>query len=120
MNQIKEIRSQRGFKQADLAKILNVSQGTLSNWERGEHDPDSDSLIKLSDLLGVTTDALLGKGGFVNANITHNDLTLGDFEYALFGEVRELDEEDKAELLRNAQRFNELRKLRNKQNEGRG
>ena len=47
------------------------------------------------------------------------DITLSDFDYALFGEVRELDDEDKAELLKHAKMFNELRKLR-KQNEGKG
>lgn len=60
MNRIKDARIEKGIKQADLAEILNVSQGTLSNWERGEHDPDIESLLKISSILKKTTDYLLG------------------------------------------------------------
>ena len=60
MNNIRLARARKNIKQADLACALNVSQGTLSNWERGIHDPDSESLKKLSIILGVTIDFLLG------------------------------------------------------------
>ena len=60
MNQLKSIRESRGIRQIDLATQLNVSQGTLSNWERNVHDPDMDSLVLLSKILDVSTDYLLG------------------------------------------------------------
>lgn len=43
-----------------------------------------------------------------------DEITLDDIEFALFGEVRELTEEEKEELLRNARRMNELRKFKRK------
>jgi transcriptional regulator with XRE-family HTH domain len=49
------------MKQSELAKNLDISQGTLSNWERNIHDPDTESLITLSEIFDVTTDYLLGK-----------------------------------------------------------
>lgn len=61
MNRLKNLREERNIKQLDLAKVINVSQGTLSNWERGIHDPDHKSLVLLTEIFGVTTDYLLGK-----------------------------------------------------------
>jgi len=61
MNRVKELREREGIRQLDLAKKLNISQGTLSNWERGIHDPDNNSLIQLSEIFNASTDYLLGK-----------------------------------------------------------
>ena len=44
MNRIRELRESFKIRQIDLAKKLNISQGTLSNWERGVHDPSSEDL----------------------------------------------------------------------------
>jgi transcriptional regulator with XRE-family HTH domain len=65
------------MKQSELAVFLNVTQGTLSNWERGVHDPDNDMLLLLSKKFNVSIDYLLGKssetGTIYNAqNITGN------------------------------------------------
>jgi repressor LexA len=48
------------MQQRDLAKQLNVSQATLSNWERNKHEPDKKSLMQLSQIFNVTIDYLLG------------------------------------------------------------
>jgi len=60
MNRIKFLREAKGIRQVDLAVKLNVSQGTLSNWERNVHDPDTASLVLLSKLLDVDVNAVLG------------------------------------------------------------
>ena len=61
MNRIKLLREQKGVRQWDMAEELGVSQGTLSNWERGAHSPDNNTLLILADYFGVTTDYILGK-----------------------------------------------------------
>lgn len=61
MNHIKEIREANNIKQSELADYLNVSQGTLSNWERGIHDPDNESLMQIANYLNVSIDYLLGR-----------------------------------------------------------
>ena len=60
MNRLKQLREQKGMKQSELAAMFGVSQATLSNWERGVHDPDNNDLIKLAEILGCSTDYLLG------------------------------------------------------------
>ena len=60
MNRVKELREEKKMQQGDLANLVGVSQGTLSNWERGVHDVDNTTLIKLSEIFAATTDYILG------------------------------------------------------------
>ena len=58
---IKEARLNKGLSQKDLASALSVPANTLSNWENGKREPDHATLVKLADILNVTTDYLLGR-----------------------------------------------------------
>jgi SOS-response transcriptional repressor LexA len=51
------------MRQTDLAIKLNVSQARLSNWERGEHDPQFEFVVEAARILGVSVDWLMGGGG---------------------------------------------------------
>ena len=57
--ELKAIRLEKGLKQTDLAKLFNVSQGTIANWEKGIRNPDPETIARIADILGVTTDRLL-------------------------------------------------------------
>ena len=61
INSLKSIRKIRGYSQKEVAEILNVTQGTVSSWEAGRYEPDNNSLQKLADLYGVSTDVILGR-----------------------------------------------------------
>ena len=61
MNRVRELREEKKLKQVELALQLNISQATLSNWERGIHDPDNESLLALSQIFECSLDYLLGK-----------------------------------------------------------
>ena len=63
MNRIKLLREEKKIKQIELCEILNTTQATLSNWERGVHDPDNNSLIKMAEYFNTTTDYILGLTG---------------------------------------------------------
>lgn len=54
------------LNQKELAKILGISPSTLNGYERGNHDPKSDGLIKIAKACNVTTDFLLGLSDIVN------------------------------------------------------
>ena len=58
---VSELRKDRGLKQKDIAIELNVAVSTVSNYETDSHEPDLDNLCKLADMLGVSTDYLLGR-----------------------------------------------------------
>ncbi len=55
------LREERGIYQKELAAILKVSVGTISNYENNIHFPDQEALIQLADFFGVSTDYLLGR-----------------------------------------------------------
>ena len=48
---IKRLRLKRGFKQADLAQVLGVSEDTVRNWEKDRHLPTPCHLSKLEGVL---------------------------------------------------------------------
>ncbi len=56
---LRGIREDRDIKQKDIAKILNVSQNTYSQYETGVISLTAEVLIKLSDYYGVSIDYLL-------------------------------------------------------------
>ena len=53
------LRKSNGLTQKDLAEELNVSDKTISHWERDESAPDLSLIPVIADLFGVTTDELL-------------------------------------------------------------
>lgn len=60
MNQIAQIRRQRGLTQSQVARALHVSGPTVCDWESGKKNPNHAHLLALARLLQVTTDTLLG------------------------------------------------------------
>lgn len=57
---IRTRREKCSLKQSDVAAALQVSPQAVSKWERDENAPDISLLPKLSRLLGVSVDWLLG------------------------------------------------------------
>ena len=58
---LRGIREDRDIKQKDIAKVLNVSQNTYSQYETGVISLTAEVLIKLSDYYGVSVDYLLDR-----------------------------------------------------------
>ena len=58
---LRGIREDRDIKQKDVAKILNVSQNTYSQYETGVISLTAEVLIKLSDYYDVSIDYLLDR-----------------------------------------------------------
>ena len=58
------LREERGIYQKELAAILKVSGGTVSNYENNIHFPDQEALLQLADYFGVTVDYLLGRTSY--------------------------------------------------------
>lgn len=53
------LRKARGWSQEELAQQINVSRQALSKWESGAAVADTENVVALSRLFGVTTDYLL-------------------------------------------------------------
>lgn len=57
---IRDLREDRDLSQADVAKMLHVSQSTYSRYESGVLDVPSAVLVALATFYGVSVDYLLG------------------------------------------------------------
>lgn len=58
-NRLVQLRKANGLSQEELAAKIGISRQAVSKWERAEASPDTDNLILLSRLYGVSLDSLL-------------------------------------------------------------
>lgn len=97
---LKEARKSAGLTQKEVAAVIGVNQNTYSYWENGKTKIDSESLAKLSELFGVTTDFLLGKAPCKTTVDSVNDKpAVRSDEEKLLGVYNSLDQESKTQLM---------------------
>lgn len=58
---LKELRTKKGVTISQLCDELQMNQNTYAKYERNERDVSTETLSKLADFYGVTTDYLLGR-----------------------------------------------------------
>jgi len=64
---LSELRKDRRVTQKHLAEQMNVTGGTVSNYETGRHQPDPETLKWFADFFGVTADYLLGRTEYMTS-----------------------------------------------------
>lgn len=64
-----ELRRSKGFSQEGLARKLGLSRQAVSKWERAESSPDTENLISLAKLYGVSLDELLNPSNEIEDDI---------------------------------------------------
>lgn len=57
--QLIHLRNVKGISQEELASLMNVTRQAVSKWETDQALPDSEKIIRLSEIFEVTTDYLL-------------------------------------------------------------
>lgn len=56
---LKQIREAKGLSQREVSKQIGVANTSYFAWERGKTKPKKENLIKLSNIFGVTYEALV-------------------------------------------------------------
>jgi len=59
-SRLARLRKEHDITQNDIAERLNISPQAVSKWENDITSPDIDTLIKLSEIFGVSVDELVG------------------------------------------------------------
>lgn len=78
---LKFLRNKFNLTQSDVAKNLNISQGTYANYESGNREPDFNILLKISSFFNTSLDHLLIhdlKNQSFNFNININNYFIDD------------------------------------------
>lgn len=58
---IRDLREDKDLSQEKMGKVLSCSQRVYSNYERGDLDIPTETLIKIADFHGVSVDYLLNR-----------------------------------------------------------
>lgn len=103
MNRIKQLRSEAGLLQSDLAKQLKIRQNTVSNWETGRHEPDQDALREMSKIFGVSIDYILGNTDIKNPLTSEDVSGLTDKQIKILQMMEKMTPEQQDEILRQAE-----------------
>ena len=100
-DRIRAARHRKGWKQADLAAMLEVDRSAVGHWERGEgSSPSLARLFALAGVTGVCVEWLAtGTGPMVAAGDTSTAVCLGVDESRLLRAYRQRSTRAKAALL---------------------
>ena len=79
-NRIRELREERKMTQVRLSIELEISQETVSAYEREAHYPSYESLVKMRSIFHASIDYILGLSDIRNpvrpTDFTHSELLL--------------------------------------------
>ena len=67
---LRNLRKQKNLTQKQLASLIGVKNSIISFYEVGDRFPSPEMLIKLSRVLGVSTDYLLGLGAVETMDVS--------------------------------------------------
>lgn len=93
---LNEMMQRRGVSQSDIAKKLNVTSATVSNWCAGVKYPRIDVMQRLADMLGIGLGELIAENGLQDVEdrdrleALHQNPRLG----LLFDRQRNMSESD--------------------------
>ena len=89
--QLRQASKRRRLTQKALADAIGVKHNSVSNWESDRNRPDPETIRALCALLEVDSNYFLETDPM--------ESQLSGVEFALFGEMRELTEQDKQDVL---------------------
>lgn len=75
-NAIKEVRLNNNLSKVEMAKKLDVSEGTIRMWETGKNEPRMGMVEKISNLFNVSKGYLLGEIEEVTLPYIESDIDL--------------------------------------------
>lgn len=93
-----QLCNQRGVSANKACIDIGLSRTAVSKWKSGGK-PNGTSVAKIAEYFNVSIDYLLGKDNEKNPPSKELDRQLKGVEFALFGEVHELTDAEKEDVL---------------------
>lgn len=94
-NSIKEIRLNNRLSKVEMAKKLDVSEGTIRMWENGRTEPRMGMVEKISSLFNVSKGYLLGEIEEINLPAFNNEIEIPYFGKVSAGNFEEFTLDNK-------------------------
>lgn len=96
-DRLKLLRNRKGLSQSEFAKQIGVSKSSVNMYERGDREPNFETLEAIADYFNVDLDYLMGKSEIENRarfvpGVTNAVSTLTPDEADLLCKYRALDE----------------------------
>ena len=79
-DRIKELRLKKGYNMRQMATALNLPYTTYVNYEKGEREPNSETIVLMSKYFGVTSDYILGRDDTTTQKKSVSDSSEADLE----------------------------------------
>ncbi len=88
-NMLRELRSEKGLSQQQVAELLFVDRTAVARWEGGNRMPDLNMLYRIADCLGIDPNRLLSAA--MEGDEAPNVILVDDEEIILRGGFRVLE-----------------------------
>ena len=108
IDRLEELRNEKGITRKQLLKDCKLGKNQYTYWEKKNTVPTPSVLTTLATYFGVTSDYLIG----ITEERTVPNEKLQGIDFALSGEIRDLTENEKQDLL-------DYIRFKKKQREGR-
>ena len=98
---LRQLRQDRHLSQTELAALLKISRSSISMYERGEREPDFETLNTIADFFHIDMNTLLGHAPAdseppkIQENVSFDDMDL-----LLARNGKKLTPEQKQDLIR--------------------
>lgn len=109
---LKYLRNKRDMTQQELGLMLNKSESSISEWEKGKYEPRSSAISKVASIFGVSIEDLMEKDLSLKENTEIQEYDPDAIEIAqalaeagygelniLFKKVGEASAEDKKKMI---------------------
>lgn len=77
---LKKARKRCGLTQRQLAERIGAKHNSVSNWETGQNEPDTQTIRKLCDTLSITANDLFGADAVSPSCVSREELKFALFE----------------------------------------
>ncbi len=98
MNNLKQIRNNKGLLQTKVAMDLNITQETVSSYETGRVLPSSDMLINLADYYNTSIDYLLCRTKYDLSIDSIKPNNINDRDFIILNKINKLSNADKDKI----------------------
>lgn len=98
MNNLKQIRNNKGLLQTKVAMDLNITQETVSSYETGRVLPSSDMLIQLADYYNTSIDYLLCRTKYDLPIDSIKPNNISDRDFIILNKINKLSNADKDKI----------------------